>query len=123
MVLPWTNSEILNIAITAFWLIGITNAINLLDNMDGLAAGISAIAAFSLAIGFGAGGLSVELLLISVFVGALVGFLVFNFNPASIFMGDCGSMFVGFFLASSVLLNQVGGRSRSVVSFWLGRLN
>ena len=116
LVLPWTNSDILNIAITAFWLIGITNAINLLDNMDGLAAGISAIAAFSLAIGFGAGGQSVELLLISVFVGALVGFLVFNFNPASIFMGDCGSMFVGFFLASSVLLNQVGGRSRSVVS-------
>jgi UDP-GlcNAc:undecaprenyl-phosphate GlcNAc-1-phosphate transferase len=116
LVLPWTNSEILNIAITAFWLIGITNAINLLDNMDGLAAGISAIAAFSLAIGFGASGQSAEVVLISVFVGALVGFLVFNFNPASIFMGDCGSMFVGFFLASSVLLNQVGGRSRSVVS-------
>ncbi len=116
LVLPWTDSEIFNIAITAFWLIGITNAINLLDNMDGLAAGISAIAAFSLAIGFGAGGQTVELLLISVFVGALIGFLVFNFNPASIFMGDCGSMFVGFFLASSVLLNQVGGRSRSVVS-------
>ncbi|HXH69856.1 MAG TPA: hypothetical protein VNI60_05855 [Pyrinomonadaceae bacterium] len=116
LVLPWTDSEIFNIAITAFWLIGITNAINLLDNMDGLAAGISAIAAFSLAIGFGAGGQTVELLLISVFVGALIGFLVFNFNPASIFMGDCGSMFVGFFLASSVLLNQAGGRSRSVVS-------
>ncbi len=116
LVLPWTSSEVLNIAITAFWLIGITNAINLLDNMDGLAAGISAIAAFSLAIGFGASGQPAELLLISVFVGALVGFLVFNFNPASIFMGDCGSMFVGFFLASSVLLNQVGGRSRSVVS-------
>ncbi|HXG85330.1 MAG TPA: hypothetical protein VNI84_15015 [Pyrinomonadaceae bacterium] len=116
LVLPWTDSEILNIGITAFWLIGITNAINLLDNMDGLAAGISAIAAFALAIGFGASGQADELLLISVFVGALVGFLVFNFNPASIFMGDCGSMFVGFFLASSVLLTQVGGRSRSVIS-------
>lgn len=116
LVLPWTNSEILNIGITAFWLVGITNAINLLDNMDGLAAGISAIAALSLAIGFGASGQTNELLLISVFVGALVGFLVFNFNPASIFMGDCGSMFVGFFLSSSVLLTQVGGRSRSVVS-------
>jgi len=116
LVLPWTDSEILNIGITAFWLVGITNAINLLDNMDGLAAGISAIAALSLAIGFGASGQTNELLLISVFVGALVGFLVFNFNPASIFMGDCGSMFVGFFLSSSVLLTQVGGRSRSVVS-------
>ncbi len=50
LVLPWTNSDVFNIAITAFWLIGITNAINLLDNMDGLSAGIAAIAAFSLAI-------------------------------------------------------------------------
>ena len=116
LVLPWTSSEFLNIGITAFWLIGITNAINLLDNMDGLAAGITAIAAFSLAIGLGAGGQSDELLLVSVFVGALAGFLAFNFNPASIFMGDCGSMFVGFLLSSSVLLTQTGGRSRSVFS-------
>ncbi|MGI8555818.1 MAG: glycosyltransferase family 4 protein [Pyrinomonadaceae bacterium] len=116
MYLPWTNSEIINIAITAFWLIGITNAINLLDNMDGLAGGIAAIAAFALAIGFYGSGQTSELLLISVFIGALVGFLIFNFNPASIFMGDCGSLFVGFFLASSVLLTEVGGRSRSVVS-------
>ncbi len=116
LVLPWTDFEIINIAITAFWLIGITNAINLLDNMDGLAAGIAAIAAFSLAIGFAASGQSGELILISVFIGALLGFLVYNFNPASIFMGDCGSMFVGFFLSSSVLMTQVGGRSRSVIS-------
>ena len=116
LVLPWTNSEFLNIGITAFWLIGITNAINLLDNMDGLAAGIAAIAAFSLGIGLGAGGQADELLLVSVFVGALAGFLAFNFNPASIFMGDCGSMFVGFLLSSSVLLTQTGGRSRSVFS-------
>ncbi len=116
LVLQWTDSDILNIGITAFWLIGITNAINLLDNMDGLAAGIAAIAAFSLAAGFAASGQTNELILISVFIGALIGFLVFNFNPASIFMGDCGSMFIGFFLASSVLLTQVGGRSRGVVS-------
>lgn len=114
--LPWTDSDILNILITAFWLIGITNAINLLDNMDGLAAGISAIAAFVLALGFAASGQPNEVVLVSVFVGALLGFLVFNFNPASIFMGDGGSMFVGFFLASTVLLNDVAGRSRSVIS-------
>lgn len=111
----WTNSQTLNILITAFWLVGITNAINLLDNMDGLAAGISAIAAASLALGFAAAGQTSELLIITVFIGALLGFLVFNFNPASIFMGDCGSMFVGFFLASSVLLTQVGGRSRGLL--------
>lgn len=113
LVLPWTDSQIANIVITSFWLIGITNAINLLDNMDGLAAGISAIACFALAVGVGDTN-SVELLLLSVFIGALVGFLVFNFNPASIFMGDCGSLFVGFLLASSVMINQTGGRSRSV---------
>jgi UDP-GlcNAc:undecaprenyl-phosphate/decaprenyl-phosphate GlcNAc-1-phosphate transferase len=116
LVLPWTGSDLVNIAITAFWLIGITNAINLLDNMDGLAAGISAIAAFILALGFAASGQPNEVILVTIFVGALLGFLTFNFNPASIFMGDSGSMFVGFFLASCVLLNQVGGRSRSVMS-------
>jgi UDP-GlcNAc:undecaprenyl-phosphate/decaprenyl-phosphate GlcNAc-1-phosphate transferase len=116
LILPWTNSEILNIGITVFWLIGITNAINLLDNMDGLAAGISTVAAFSLALGLSANGQGSELLFVSVFIGSLIGFLVFNFNPASIFMGDCGSMFIGFFLASSVMLTEVGGRSRSIFS-------
>lgn len=114
--LPLTGFEILDIWITVFWVIGITNAINLLDNMDGLAAGISAIAAFSLAMNFAVNGLSNELLLTSALIGALVGFLVFNFNPASIFMGDCGSMFIGFLLSGTVLLNQVGGRSRGVVA-------
>ena len=119
LVLPWTESEIANIWITVFWLIGITNAINLLDNMDGLAAGISAIAALALAVVLASTGQTTELLFVCAFVGALTGFLVFNFNPASIFMGDGGSMFVGFFLASSVLLNAVeggGGRSRGVFS-------
>ncbi|MEQ1606064.1 MAG: hypothetical protein ABL999_14465 [Pyrinomonadaceae bacterium] len=114
--LPITGFEIVDIWITVFWVIGITNAINLLDNMDGLAAGISAIAAFSLAMNFASSGLTNELLLASAFVGALVGFLVFNFNPASIFMGDSGSMFIGFLLSGSVLLNQVGGRSRGIVA-------
>jgi UDP-GlcNAc:undecaprenyl-phosphate/decaprenyl-phosphate GlcNAc-1-phosphate transferase len=116
LVLPWTGYEIIDIWITVIWLIGITNAINLLDNMDGLAAGISVIAAISLAVGFGTSGQTDELLFVTAFIGALLGFLVFNFNPASIFMGDCGSMFVGFLLASSVLMNQVGGRSRGVLS-------
>ncbi len=116
MILPWTGYEILDIWITVFWLIGITNAINLLDNMDGLAAGISVVAAISLAVGFAAGGQTESVLFVAVFIGALLGFLVFNFNPASIFMGDCGSMFVGFLLASSVLMNQVGGQSRGVLT-------
>lgn len=114
--LPITGYELVDIWITVFWLIGITNAINLLDNMDGLAAGISVIAAGSLAVGFGLNGQADELLIVSIFIGALLGFLVFNFNPASIFMGDCGSMFVGFLLASSVLMGQAGGRSRGIFS-------
>ncbi|MGD9562046.1 MAG: glycosyl transferase [Pyrinomonadaceae bacterium] len=112
--LPLTGYELIDIWITVFWLVGITNAVNLLDNMDGLAAGIAAIGAFSLAAGFYSNGQTAEVLMAAAFIGALVGFLVFNFNPASIFMGDCGSMFVGFLLASTVLLGQTGGRSRSV---------
>lgn len=114
--LPLTGFEIVDIWLTVFFVVGITNAINLLDNMDGLAAGISAIACLSLALNFAANGLTNELLLSGTLIGALIGFLVFNFNPASIFMGDCGSMFVGFLLSGTVLLNQVGGRSRGIVA-------
>ncbi len=116
MRLPLTGYELVDIWITVFWLVGITNAINLLDNMDGLAAGIATIAAASLAAGLYMNGQTAEAVLVSIFIGALVGFLIFNFNPASIFMGDCGSMFVGFFLASSVLLSDTGGRSRGIFS-------
>jgi UDP-GlcNAc:undecaprenyl-phosphate/decaprenyl-phosphate GlcNAc-1-phosphate transferase len=113
LTLPWTGSALLNMGLAIFWLIGITNAINLLDNMDGLASGISIIAAGFLALGFVNTGQYMEGLMLLIFAGALLGFLVFNSNPASIFMGDCGSMFAGFFLASSALINVSGGRSRS----------
>ncbi|MDQ4120998.1 MAG: hypothetical protein M3209_06095 [Acidobacteriota bacterium] len=116
LVLPWTESELFNIFITAFWLVGITNAINLLDNMDGLAVGIAGIAASALALTMAVNGQTNELLLLMAFIASLAGFLRYNFNPASIFMGDSGSMFVGFFLASTVLLNNNGGQSRSIFS-------
>src|SRR5262245_20526710 len=111
--LPWTGSVLLNMALAIFWIIGITNAINLLDNMDGLASGIAVIAAGFLALSFVNSGQYTEALVMLIFASALLGFLVYNSNPASIFMGDCGSMFVGFFLASSALINVSGGRSRS----------
>jgi UDP-GlcNAc:undecaprenyl-phosphate GlcNAc-1-phosphate transferase len=114
--LPLTGFELVDIAITVFWLVGVTNAVNLLDNMDGLAAGIAAIAASALAFGFAANGQYAEFVLVIVFIGTLLGFLIFNFNPASIFMGDCGSMFIGFLLSSSVMLGQAGGRSRSILT-------
>jgi UDP-GlcNAc:undecaprenyl-phosphate/decaprenyl-phosphate GlcNAc-1-phosphate transferase len=111
--LPWTGSVLLNMALAIFWLIGITNAINLLDNMDGLASGIAIVAAGFLALTFVNSGQLTEALILLVLAASLVGFLIYNSNPASIFMGDCGSMFVGFFLASSALVNVSGGRSRS----------
>jgi UDP-GlcNAc:undecaprenyl-phosphate GlcNAc-1-phosphate transferase len=115
LALPWTGYEALNVALTIFWLIGITNAVNLLDNMDGLAAGIAIIASGFLALSFLTTGLIMEALLLVTFAAALLGFLVYNSSPASIFMGDCGSMFVGFFLASGALVNVSGGRSRSLL--------
>lgn len=92
--------DVLNWVITVIWVVGLTNAINFLDNMDGLSGGIVAIAsAFFLLIAiqngqYLVGALSAALL------GASVGFLVYNFNPASIFMGDTGSLFLGFMLAA-----------------------
>ena len=117
LVLPWTAFLPVNVLITMFWLVGITNAVNMLDNMDGLAAGVSAIAAAFLGLNFIANQQWPEALMLTAFAGALIGFLIYNHHPASIFMGDCGSMFVGFFLASSALVSGPGGgRSRSVVA-------
>jgi UDP-GlcNAc:undecaprenyl-phosphate GlcNAc-1-phosphate transferase len=115
MSLPWTSYSALNVAITIFWLIGVTNAVNLLDNMDGLATGIAVIASGFLALSFLSTDQLTEALMLMTFAGALLGFLVYNSNPASIFMGDSGSMFIGFFLASSALVNVSGGRSRSLL--------
>src|SRR3954467_6877417 len=115
LLLPWTRSLPANMVITIFWLIGITNAINLLDNMDGLATGIAAIASAFLTFNFVASGQTTEALMLGVFTASLIGFLIYNSNPASIFMGDSGSMFIGFFLASAALINLEGGRSRAFV--------
>jgi UDP-GlcNAc:undecaprenyl-phosphate/decaprenyl-phosphate GlcNAc-1-phosphate transferase len=111
--LPWTYTPAINVAITFVWLIGITNALNLLDNMDGLAAGIAAIASAFLALSFLATGQVGAALMLGIFTAALLGFLVYNSNPASIFMGDCGSMFIGFFLASMALMSVSGTRGRT----------
>lgn len=115
MILPWTSLYPVNVLITMFWLVGITNAVNLLDNMDGLAAGVAAVAAVFLGLQFGlrAESGSDYALMLALFTASLLGFLVFNHNPASIFMGDCGSLFIGFFLASSALLTNQAARSRS----------
>ncbi|HEU4888598.1 MAG TPA: hypothetical protein VFV49_11970 [Thermoanaerobaculia bacterium] len=113
LVLPWTSYSVFNSAITMFWLIGITNAVNMLDNMDGLAAGVAAIAAMFLALNFASLGQLSEASVVLILAAALIGFLFYNSHPASIFMGDCGSMFIGFFLASTALLTTTSGRTRS----------
>lgn len=82
-------------ALTVLWIVGVTNAFNLLDNMDGLSAGVAAIAAFSVVLLVHS---NVPIACIPL-AGALAGFLVFNFSPAKIFMGDAGSLSIGFFLA------------------------
>src|SRR5215813_9786380 len=102
--LPWVNYVWINDFLTIFWLVGITNAINLLDNMDGLAGGVSLIACVFLALTFVLNGQSTEAFLPAMLGAAVLGFLFFNFNPASIFMGDSGSMFLGFVLSGLALL-------------------
>ena len=93
------ESRIITSLLSAFWIVLIINAFNFLDNMDGLAAGIAVIASCIL---FTAAALSGQVFVGSlaiVFIGTLSGFLVFNFPPAKIFMGDAGSLVVGFFVA------------------------
>jgi UDP-GlcNAc:undecaprenyl-phosphate GlcNAc-1-phosphate transferase len=91
---------LLNLMATALWVVGITNAINLLDNMDGLSGGIAAIAAahFALMCAF-TGQYLVGALAVAV-MAACIGFLIYNWNPATIFMGDSGTLFLGFMLAA-----------------------
>lgn len=90
----------LNIAITVLWVVGITNALNLLDNMDGLSGGIAAIAAGFFWLIAALNGQYLVAMLSAALLGAALGFLVYNFNPARIFMGDAGSLFLGFLLAA-----------------------
>ncbi len=99
-------AESLNIALTFVWLVGITNAINLLDNMDGLAGGIAFIACLVLAYYFGKNGEHQLLALALTLLGSILGFLWVNFPPAKIFMGDSGSLFLGFTLASLAIARQ-----------------
>ena len=112
-----TPYEIVNDFLTIFWLVGITNAINLLDNMDGLAGGISLISCLFLLITFLVGGQLGEAIIPALLGAAVMGFLFFNFNPASIFMGDCGSMFLGFMLGGTALLSY--GRLRNLTAVLL----
>jgi UDP-GlcNAc:undecaprenyl-phosphate GlcNAc-1-phosphate transferase len=93
-------NQALNLFITFLWILGITNALNLLDNMDGLSGGVGAVAAAFFLLLAALNGQYLVASLSAALLGVCVGFLVYNFNPASIFMGDAGSMFLGFVLAA-----------------------
>jgi UDP-GlcNAc:undecaprenyl-phosphate GlcNAc-1-phosphate transferase len=111
--LQWTPWAPINQAITVVWLVGVTNAMNLLDNIDGLSSGIGVIAALFMAYFFYASGHVGDAVMLATFAGALLGFLVYNFNPASIFMGDSGSLFIGYFLGGAALYHPAGtGQNR-----------
>jgi UDP-GlcNAc:undecaprenyl-phosphate GlcNAc-1-phosphate transferase len=89
--------------VTFTWLVGLTNAFNLIDGIDGLAAGVAALAGAACAAILIVRGHPAEAMLLTSLVGATIGFLVFNFAPASIFLGDCGSLLLGFVLAATAI--------------------
>lgn len=112
--LPWTPWNFVNLPLTLLWIVGITNAINLLDNMDGLAAGVSVIASCWLLVTFLIKGISDDALFMGLMAAATAGFLVYNHNPASVFMGDCGALFLGQILAGMTLFDSAYMVSESV---------
>jgi UDP-GlcNAc:undecaprenyl-phosphate/decaprenyl-phosphate GlcNAc-1-phosphate transferase len=95
--------QIISMPLTVLWIVGIVNAFNLLDNMDGLSAGVAAIVGIVLFLCSYLSGNYMVALPALILAGSLLGFLRYNFNPARIFMGDCGSMFIGFMLATITL--------------------
>jgi UDP-GlcNAc:undecaprenyl-phosphate GlcNAc-1-phosphate transferase len=90
---------IFSLPITLIWLVGISNAMNFIDGVDGLAGGVSAICAVTLAVVAFYTNQPISAVLASILAGSMMGFLVFNFHPARIFMGDSGALFSGFALA------------------------
>ncbi|MEN6577684.1 MAG: MraY family glycosyltransferase [Phycisphaerales bacterium] len=104
----------LGVPITLLWIVGVTNAVNMSDGLDGLAAGIAAIACGVIAIfaihssAIHTGAAQANDVMMALFalalLGGLIGFLFFNFNPAKVFMGDCGSLFIGFTIAAASVM-------------------
>ncbi|TKJ30424.1 MAG: undecaprenyl-phosphate alpha-N-acetylglucosaminyl 1-phosphate transferase [Chloroflexi bacterium B3_Chlor] len=104
----------LNVAITFLWILGITNSLNLLDNMDGLSGGVGAVAAALFLLLAAMNGQYLVGSLAAALMGVCIGFLYYNFNPATIFMGDAGSMFLGFILAVVGIKLRFPGRPSMV---------
>ncbi|CAN5620453.1 hypothetical protein BH11CYA1_BH11CYA1_18830 [soil metagenome] len=105
----------LSIFVTVLWLVGVANAVNLIDGMDGLAAGVSAISALTIwAVALGVAK-PFAALMAAVIAGALLGFLRWNFNPARIFLGDSGAYLTGFILAAVSITGVIKGAASTVM--------
>jgi UDP-GlcNAc:undecaprenyl-phosphate GlcNAc-1-phosphate transferase len=102
--------------ITILWIVGITNAVNLIDGLDGLAAGVSFFAALTGFVVAVINGSSLAAIVLAPLMGVLVAFLVFNFNPAKIFMGDSGSYFLGYVLATTSLAGSIQQKASTAVA-------
>lgn len=111
-----TGDRLVDTLVTLFWIVGITNAFNLLDNMDGLAATMALIAAAFRLMFFLFEGDTTGALACAAFMGGVGGFLIRNFPPAKIFMGDAGSLFLGFFLAGLSISAPAAAYSRGLVA-------
>lgn len=114
--LNWLHSLTLDALLTLGWVVGLTNAFNLIDNMDGLCAGIVLIVGVALLVdllGASGGPAAAEATYLAIFLGATAGFLVYNVHPASIFMGDSGSLLLGFSMAALTLSTGSQARGRS----------
>ncbi|MBM7607987.1 UDP-GlcNAc:undecaprenyl-phosphate GlcNAc-1-phosphate transferase [Lysinibacillus composti] len=116
--LPFNDGQLdfgfLSIPFTIVWIIGITNAVNLIDGLDGLAAGVSTIAFITLAGMAMIMGNGFVIAMAAILACATIGFLFYNFHPAKIFMGDTGALFLGFMIA---VLSLLGFKNITVVSF------
>ena len=101
----FTHNTVLSAVLTIIWIIAITNAFNLMDNMDGLSCGTAFISTFIFFLVANSGGQLFVSSILACFGGVLIGFLIFNFTPAKVFMGDAGSMFIGYTLSLLTIIN------------------
>lgn len=99
--------DYLSVPFTVFWVVSFTNVVNLMDGLDGLAAGVSAIASVTIILVALQEGYYIVAVMTAALAGAIIGFIRYNFNPATIFMGDTGSMFIGYTLATISIFGAV----------------
>lgn len=122
---PFLNNSLISLQdfatpLTVIWIVGVTNAVNLIDGLDGLAAGVSSIASICLMALSIHSGYPLALVLTATLAGSCLGFLPYNFNPATIFMGDTGSTFLGFILAVTSILGLL--KSYTVATIFIAVL-